>query len=304
MSTTSPTTLPLDRAGVGGQRLADFIELTKPRIATLVLITVGAAGYLASWAQPNLWLLANAMLGTALVAASASAMNHWLERRLDAQMPRTQRRPLASGRLKVGQAAPFAAATLGLGLLQLILVTGWIPASWATLTWISYVCVYTPLKTRTSANTAIGAVAGALPVLIGWTACGGTLDLRAATLFMIVYLWQFPHFMAIAWVYRRQYAGAGFRMLTVTDPSGRRAGVQAVLAALALVAVSLLPALLTPAVWGGAYAAIAFLLGVVQLACAIRFCLQCNDQTARTLLRATLLYLPLLMLLLVLVPLF
>ncbi len=168
-------------------------------------------------------------------------------------------------------------------------------------TWLVYVWIYTPLKTRTSANTAVGAVAGALPVLMGWASVGAPLGLKAFTLFLIVFLWQFPHFMAIAWIYRREYAAAGLRMLPVVDPSGHRAGVQAVLCALILVPVSLVPAVLDLA--GGAYFSWALILGLGQLACAVSFSWRLDEVSARRLLRASLIYLPMVLLALVLGPL-
>jgi protoheme IX farnesyltransferase len=173
---------------------------------------------------------------------------------------------------------------------------------WAALTWLLYVLVYTPLKPHSSANTAVGAVAGALPVFIGWSASGAELDIRAAALFLTLYLWQFPHFMAIAWLYREDYARGGYKMLPVIDPSGRRAGVQAILSAAALIPVSTLPALAAPG-WGGPlYLIVVTLLGLVQLLTAALFLAQMNREAARRLLRMSLIYLPVLLGLLVLIP--
>jgi protoheme IX farnesyltransferase len=173
---------------------------------------------------------------------------------------------------------------------------------WAALTWLLYVAVYTPLKPITSANTAIGAVAGALPVFIGWSAVSETLDIRAVALFLTLYLWQFPHFMAIAWLYREDYARGGYQMLPVVDPSGRRAGVQAVLSAAALIPVSTFPALAAPG-WGGPlYLIMVTILGLAQLLVAALFLVQMNRDAARRLLRMSLVYLPVLLGLLVIVP--
>jgi protoheme IX farnesyltransferase len=164
------------------------------------------------------------------------------------------------------------------------------------ITWLVYVAIYTPMKTFTSANTLVGAVAGALPVLIGWSAVGGTLDARvdprAAALFLILFLWQFPHFMAIAWIYRLQYAKAGVQMLTVVDPSGRQAGLQAVATCLTLLPVSVVLTLVTGGRGLWLYVAITTVLGVAQLGCSLAFLRRRDARTARTLLRATLLYLP------------
>jgi heme o synthase len=282
-------------------RLGDYVELTKPKIAAMVLVTVGVAAFVADWGPPAAWLLIHTLLGTALVAASASALNQWLERDTDAQMPRTADRPLPAGRLTPTQVVTFSVATIAIGSIYLALAVGPKTAVLGLMTWVLYVWIYTPLKTRTSANTAVGAVAGALPVLMGWTAVGAPLDLRAWSLFLIVFIWQFPHFMAIAWIYRRQYAAAGLKMLPVVDPSGYRAAAQAIVSALVLIPVSLVPCLLRPA--GEVYFAWALLLGLGQLACAVGFFIQLSDASARRLLLASLVYLPAMMGLLVLGPL-
>jgi protoheme IX farnesyltransferase len=193
----------------------------------------------------------------------------------------------------------FAAAAICGGAIYLALLVNWEAACWGLATWFLYVWVYTPLKTISPLNTRVGAVAGALPMLIGWAASGAAFDARAAALFLLVFLWQFPHFMAIAWLYREEYSQAGMKMLPVVDPSGRRAGAQAVLAAAALLPISLLPVVYSPgALW---YAALALPLGAAQLWCAVAFCAHLNRRTARSLLRASLVYLPALLVLLVLV---
>ncbi|HEV3137572.1 MAG TPA: heme o synthase [Pirellulales bacterium] len=298
----SVTCLPVEeRRAAWLARCGDFVELTKPKIAGMVLVTVGVAAVVANWGLPAGWLLVHTLLGTALVAASASALNQWLERFTDAQMPRTADRPLPAGRLTGFQVIGFSAVTIVVGSAYLAFAAGLRTAALGLLTWAIYVWIYTPLKTRTSANTAVGAVAGALPVLLGWSAVGAPLDLRAWSLFLIVFLWQFPHFMAIAWIYRRQYAAAGLQMLTVVDPSGLRPAAQAIVAALALIPVSLVPGLLQPA--GEVYSAWALVLGFGHLAAAILFFAQLSDSSARRLLLASLVYLPAIMGLLVLGPL-
>jgi protoheme IX farnesyltransferase len=291
---------PLRRAVAAS--LADYAELCKLRIAVLVLVTVAVSGIIARWGQPDFATLFSALWGTLLVAASASALNQWLERRLDARMPRTADRPLPAGRIAPAQALLFGGVTLVAGLAWLLVAVNLTTALLGLATWGMYVWIYTPLKTRTPLNTAVGAVSGAMPVLMGWTAAGGDLlELRAASLLVLVFLWQFPHFMAIAWMYRGDYAQGGMRMATVVDPSGRHAGLQAVLAALALLPVSFVPALWAPgASW---YLAAALALGAAQLACAIAFFIRLDDVSARRLLRASLVYLPALLLLLVLLPL-
>ncbi len=282
-------------------RAADYVELTKPRIASLVLVTVVVAAFVADWGPPGVWLLLHTLVGTALVAASASALNQWLERDTDALMARTENRPLPAGRLSGGEVVAFGLASVVLGTAYLAACVGWTTAGLGLLTWVLYVVVYTPLKRRTPANTVVGAVAGALPVLMGWTAVGAPLDLRAWSLFLIVFLWQFPHFMAIAWIYRHDYAAAGLKMLSTVDPSGFRAGAQAIIAALVLVPVSLVPCLSQPA--GGLLLAWALVLGVGQLVCAMLFCVQKSEPSARRLLMASLVYLPAMMGLLALGPL-
>jgi protoheme IX farnesyltransferase len=282
-------------------RVADYVELTKPRIGAMVLVTVGVAAFVAGWGPPSVWLLANTLFGTALVAASASALNQWIETKTDARMPRTAARPLPAGRLTAAQVLAFSAVTIAVGTLHLAIFVSSRTAALGLLTWALYVWVYTPLKRRTPVNTAIGAVAGALPVLMGWSATGAPLDLRAWSLFLILFIWQFPHFMAIAWLYRHQYGEAGLKMLTTVDPSGFRAGAQAVISALVLIPVSLVPCLSQPA--GGVYFGWALLLGTLQLACAVAFFVQLSESSARRLLLASLVYLPAMMALLVIGPL-
>ena len=301
---TSTLVTTRSRSGVVSVAL-DYVELTKPRIAALVLVVVVASAVMAAWIN-NLpvsgWAVLHACLGTLLVAGSASAANQWLEVRRDARMNRTANRPLPAGRISGLGALTFVALTLFAGLIYLSIALPLSAALWAGLTWLLYVAVYTPLKPLSSANTAVGAVAGALPVFIGWSAVSESLDIRAVALFLTLYLWQFPHFMAIAWLYREDYARGGYKMLPVVDPSGRRAGVQAVLSAAALIPVSAIPVLSAPG-WGGPlYLVIVTLLGLAQLLVAILFLAQMNREAARRLLRMSLIYLPILLGLLVLVP--
>ncbi|HWB00497.1 MAG TPA: heme o synthase [Pirellulales bacterium] len=281
-----------------GSRALDYLELTKPKIAVLELLTVLAAGCMARWSNPDVLVLLHAMLGTALVAASASAWNQWLERHLDARMPRTAERPLPAGRLSSYETIVFATVTGVCGVAYLAALVNGLTALLGLFSWFLYVCVYTPMKPLTTLNTVVGAVAGGLPILMGWSAAEGRFGMAAIALFLIMFLWQFPHFMAIAWLYRDQYRAAGMKMLPVVDPSGQLTGVQAVCSAMLLVPVSLLPSITSYA--GAAYVVVALLLGVGQLICAVAFYRRPSEFNARLLLRASLVYLPALMLCMIL----
>jgi protoheme IX farnesyltransferase len=278
-----------DRAGRA------FWDLTKPRIVGLVLVTVGAAFALASPGAIVWTLLLHTLVGTALVAGGTNALNQVLEADVDALMPRTRWRPLPSGRLAPGPAAAFAWA-LGLGgVAYLALTVNPLAAAIAALTLGSYAFVYTPLKRRTPLATLVGAVPGALPVLGGWAAARGTTGLGAWVLFGILFLWQLPHFLALAWLYRDQYAAAGLRMLSVGDPDGRATFRQAALASLALLSASLMPAMIGLA--GPAYFWGALVLsgGLALLAAAAA--LRPSTGRARRLFSASVAYLPALLVL-------
>ncbi len=272
-------------------RLADFVELAKPRIAVLVLFTVGAGVLLASGRNVSFLVLLHTVLGTALVAAGASALNQWFERDSDALMRRTANRPLPSGRLQAIEVFVFGLALALGGVLYLTLSLNYLlPALLAALTFVLYVVVYTPLKRRTPLNTLIGAVPGALPPVIGWCAARGEFTREAGLLFAVLFLWQVPHFLAIAWMYRDEYARAGLLMLPVVDRGGQRTGQYMILYCVALLAVSLQPVLLGDA--GLLYLGGASLLGLTFLATAIGFYRQRSHGRARRALRASLLYLP------------
>lgn len=273
-------------------RLTDYWELSKPRIVMLELIVAGAAACLAAPYALEAAIVLQALAATALIAASASIGNQLLEIRLDARMPRTARRPLPVGRVSRPEALALAALGLVVGLAWLILRVNYLTAALGLTSWLLYVVVYTPLKTRSSFNTTVGAVAGAIPILMGWTAAGGALDLTAWSLAAVLFLWQFPHFMAIAWLYRDDYAAAGCQMLSVVDPSGVRSGVQAVAGSLALLPVSLIPAIVPHAGSPVVYALWAIALGAGMLALSIRFAWFRDETTARHLLRGSLVYLP------------
>jgi len=281
--------LRCEQRSIGWARLRDYIELARPKIAALSLATVAAGAILGATELPAPAVLLQLLGATALLATSASALNQYFERHRDLRMLRTMDRPLPTGRLGAGEVLAFGLASAVLACLWLLTLS----ASAALVgfaTWFIYVGIYTPLKTRTTMNTAIGAVAGALPLAIGWFAVGGAANVEVAALLMIVYLWQFPHFMAIAWLYRDDYAAAGMQMLPVVDPSGERAGWQALLAATSLLAVSAAPCL-----WwlgGPVYLLGAVALGVMYLMASAQFLRQRDEQRARQLLRTSLYYLP------------
>jgi protoheme IX farnesyltransferase len=272
-------------------RVGDFVELTKPRIVALELVTIVVAYHLASPHGIDAWVLWHTAIGAGLVAASAGAFNQWLERKSDRAMHRTADRPLPAGRLTAAQVVIFGIVTLALGMIELIVVVGAATAAIAFATWLIYIAAYTPLKRVSPLNTAVGAVSGALPILIGWTAAGAPVDVRAWALVATMFLWQFPHFMAIAWLYRSDYARAGQQMLTVVDPTGLRAGAQAVVAALALIPVSLVPALAPQSGSPAIYCVWTLSLGIGQAIAAVEFLRRRDERSARFLLRASLLYL-------------
>jgi protoheme IX farnesyltransferase len=275
----------------GRARVAGFVQLTKPRIAVLVVLTT-LVGFLAAAPRPlPLLVLLHTLVGTAMAAAAAGALNQWAERRADAEMRRTARRPLPSGRLTPREAAVFGVTLTVGGTAYLALTTNPLASALAALTVGSYLLLYTPLKRVTSLATIVGAVPGALPPLIGWAAARGRLGVEAWVLFGIVFLWQMPHFLALAQLYRADYARAGFRMLTVEDASGASAGRQALLYALALVPVSLLPTPLGLA--GGVYFAGTLALGIAYLLGSAGMALDpANPAAARRLFHISLLYLP------------
>ena len=291
------------RSSVLTARLTDYVEMTKPRIVVLELIVAGVAACVASPHALNLTVVMHALFGTALVAASASIANSWWERTSDRLMPRTAERPLPTGRVTSFEALLLAGLNLVIGLAWLVWQVNLLTAALGLASWIVYALIYTPLKKRTPLNTAVGAVSGAIPILMGWTATGEPLTLTAFALAGVLFLWQFPHFMAIAWLYRRDYAAAGHQMLPVVDPTGMRAGAQAVVAAALLVPISLIPAVMPTGGSPLVYLVWTFFLGASQCALAVRFALLRNKSSARFLLRGTLLYLPAWMVMLLIVTL-
>jgi protoheme IX farnesyltransferase len=283
-----------DRALVGrADKTLDFLALTKPRLNLLVLLTTLAGLYLASPGGVSLTLAFHTFVGTALVAGGAAALNQVWERETDKRMRRTRNRPIPRGRLGVPEGTWFGIALSVAGLIQLTLGATPAAAAVAAATLISYVLIYTPLKTRTSLATLVGAVPGALPPVIGWAAGTDAVTLPALVLFGIMFFWQMPHFLALAWMYREDYASAGIPVLPVVDPDGRRTGRQALLYTAALWPVSILPALFGLA--GAPYSAIATSLGFVFIWLGMVFARHRSQATARRLFLFSITYLPLLL---------
>ncbi len=282
-------------------RLADYLELSKPRIAVMVLITV-AVGFLVGQQGPwgfeaaSLTKLLHAWIGIAIVAAGSSALNQWWEQHTDARMRRTMSRPLPSGRLASGE-------VLGLGLLAA--VTGSLYLAWqvngltaglTAMTFVFYAGIYTPLKRWTSLCTAVGAIPGAMPPVLGWVAAGQPLDWSAFALFALMFVWQFPHFLAIAWLYQDDYAHAGLRMLPGVHPSRGVTGLMATAYAIGLIPVSLLPAWCGLA--GGWYSVTAIVFGLAYAMASAGFAWRESRASARWVLWISLVYLPLLLIVL------
>jgi protoheme IX farnesyltransferase len=272
---------------------ADLLTLTKVRLNTLVVATSAGGYYMAAPGEIHPLSLVVACAGTALVAGGSAAFNQVQERDLDRLMERTRLRPVAAGRMSVADGTTIAAGLSGAGLILLWLGANGLAALVALTTLLVYTLVYTPLKRRTSLCTVVGAIPGAMPPLIGWTAARGTLDgLAPWTLFLIMFLWQLPHFLAIAWIYREDYARAGLPMLPVIDRQGTVTGLQAGLWAATLVPFSLLPFVLRLA--DTAYGVGAIVLGLGLLVFAVRFARRRTDTHARQLFYASITYLPLL----------
>jgi heme o synthase len=284
-----PAAVTAIAAAVAPSRAADFVELTKPRITALVLVTAAvgyAVGVTGPFETPRFLLF---LFGTALLCAGASALNQYAERGPDAKMLRTHRRPIPAGRLRPEEALRFGLALCVTGLAALAGV------NLATLllgaaSVVSYVLAYTPLKRVTSLCTVVGAVPGALPPLMGWAAARGSLAPAGWALFAILFLWQLPHFLAIGWLYREDYARGGFPMLGVTDPEGGATGRQMILYAAALLPVTLAAGILASAgivyLWG------ALVLGLSFLGCALLFAVRPKPAAARRVFLVSVLYLP------------
>lgn len=274
-----------------------ILELSKPRITQLVVLTTAAGYYLASHGPFRLGVFAATLAGTALVAAGTNAFNMIRERHIDGHMRRTKDRPLPAGRISPRAAMAFAVVTAATGIGLLAWRVNLLTAALAVLTLVSYVWFYTSLKTRSTLNTLVGAVPGALPVLGGWTAAGGALTAPAFALFWTLFLWQLPHFLALAWVYRDDYRTAELRMLSVEDAGGHRTARMALLYAVALVPVSLLPTLL--GVTGSVYFWGALALGLAYAGAGVLMLVDVNRR-AWVVFVVSIIYLPMLLTLAVL----
>jgi protoheme IX farnesyltransferase len=278
-------------------RSADFLALAKPRLNFLVVASALAGYAMAGGHTANVLLLLGTLVGTGLVAGGASALNQLLERRTDSLMRRTRMRPLPDGRLNVREAGMFAIGVSILGLAILAATVNVLSAAVALMTLATYVALYTPLKRHTSFATVIGAIPGALPPVIGWAAARNELSQGAWVLFGILFLWQLPHFLAIAWIFRDDYARAGLPMLPVLEPDGRSTARQAVIYAAALLPLSLAPTLVGMA--GSVYFAGALVLTSIFVALALRFGATRSILDAKRLFFGSILYLPLLWMLMI-----
>jgi protoheme IX farnesyltransferase len=262
--------------------LGDYMALTKPRLNLLVVLTSAAGYYLGAVPQSHWLAMIPAVGGTALVAGGAAVLNQLYERDTDALMRRTRLRPLPDGRVGPEDARVFGVSLAIAGLALLALTANLTAAALAVATLVIYLVIYTPMKRRSSASTLVGAIPGALPPLIGWAAASGSVSIGGWALFAIVFLWQIPHFMAIAWMYRDDYRSAGFPLLPVVEPDGRRTGRQAVIYATALLPVSLIPAFV--GVSGQIYLYTAVVLGLALIGLAINFSTARSEAAARALL--------------------
>lgn len=273
-------------------RMADFVALTKPRLNLLVVLTTAVTYYLGTNGVTDVLKLVSTFLGTALVAGGAAALNQVAERDADGLMRRTRMRPMPDGRLSPQEARRFGMILATSGLVVLFVGTHALAAMVALATLVSYAVIYTPLKRRTSLAMMIGAVPGALPAVLGWVAAHGTLSIEAWVLFGIVFLWQVPHFLAIAWIYREDFERAGFPFLPVIEPDGRRTARHVMLFVGALIPVSLAPAWV--GLVGPAYLAGSAILGLAFAVLALRFALDRTTTKARWLFAGSIIYLTLL----------
>ena len=278
--------------------LRDYLELTKPSVVWLIVMSTAVGFYLGSSGPFSLVLFAHTLLATALLAGGTGALNQWAERDVDSRMRRTEQRPLPAGRLRSHPALGFGIAITLAGAAYLALAVNLLSAGLGLLTTACYLLLYTPLKTKTPFSTFVGSFPGAMPPLIGWAAARNDLSIEGWVLFAMLFLWQFPHFYSIAWMYRDDYARAGIKMLPVVEPDGVSTGRQIVCYAAALLPVSLAPVLL--GMVGTAYFVGAVLCGLGYLYFGVLSARVKTTMQARRLLQASVIYLPLIYSLLVL----
>ena len=278
-------------------KVGALYELTKPGIAFYVMMTAGVSYYVASGGAAEVLPILHTLVGVALGTAGALALNQYVERDVDAIMTRTKRRPLPSGRLRPGEALAFGWALLVAGLIYLGLTVGWLPSVLTAASAAAYILAYTPLKTRSYLATLVGAVPGAFPALIGWSAATGTMEFGGVILFCIAFLWQLPHVLALAWILREDYARVGFFLSPPTDPEGVRIGRHMVYHSVSLLVVSGFPTFL--GLTGFVYLTGALVLGLVTLGFSVSAAVEMRQARARRVFLWSLAYQPALLLLLV-----
>jgi protoheme IX farnesyltransferase len=298
MKSATFETTPAETGKSHSGLVRDLVELVKARLTLLVLLTTAVGFYLGAEGPINFVALLHTVFGTAAAAAGAAALNQWWEYNLDALMQRTRSRPLPAGRMRPRDAVILGSALSIFGVAYLAFVCNALSAALAAITIIIYIFAYTPLKRVSTFNTALGAVPGALPPMIGWAAARGTLNAGAWTLFAILFFWQLPHFFAIAWMYRDDYARAGFQMISSDDRTGERSASQSVFFCMLLFVVAGLPAFLGIATVF--YLLAELILGAVFVAVAMRFLKTRARTDARRLFITSIIYLPLLLAALVL----
>jgi protoheme IX farnesyltransferase len=279
------------------RRAADFLALTKPRVVLMVLTSILVGFYLGTKGALNYWLLFQALVASALTTGGTLALNQYQEREVDAKMERTRYRPLPEGRLRPGEALWFGLILITAGLLYASFAVNALTGILTGVIVVSYLLLYTPLKVKTEFCNLPGAVAGALPPMVGWAAATGTLELKAWILFAIMFVWQFPHLLAIGWLYREDYARAGVRHIVTEKTNPKSTGRQIINNCLALLVLGLMPTLVGMA--GPVYFVAALALGIAFLVCGIMASFSLTTASARTLLVASLLYLPALLLLMI-----
>lgn len=282
---------------IGRSRLADFVTLTKPELTFLSVVTAVAGAIVAPAESISIVTVLHVIAGTGLVGAGAGALNQFKEREYDAMMRRTEHRPLPSGRLLPWEALVFGIATSCLGLVDLALFTNVLAAFLAGVTLVTYLFLYTPLKRITPWSTVIGGIPGAIPPVIGWTAVTGEISPGAIILFAILFFWQMPHFFSLAWMYRKDYARAGYRMLTVIDSTGTSTSFQILVYSTLLLITSLLPGIFGYS--GPLYVGVALLLGVGFIGTGIQLWISRSNEAARRVFFSSLIYLPVLLFILV-----